>query len=210
VKITLIAFAFLSQFTFALSCSDKLASPPNSPEDQLRIVREFAIKAHGNQMYGKQAYVEHLDEVVAVLRRFGYSDLNNPLHLLVLKAAYLHDVIEDSKLASRSELRKMAEEIAGFEAADAAWRVTDEDIPGADRKQRKLATYPKIKGYYIATLVKLADRIANFESSIRVQSIRHINMYVAEYDSFRIGIYSEGIGEPLWQYLDQLISKHRH
>lgn len=178
-----------------------------SPEIQLERVRLFAIHAHGEQKYGDEPYVVHLDEVVAVLRSFGYNDLRNPYHLIILKAAYLHDVIEDSKLADRRELYGMVFRVAGAEAADAVRRVTDAELPNpnATRKEIKAATYPHIWAHPAATIVKLADRIANVRRARQDFSARPWQRYSEEYTTFRSALYFPGIADEMWAHLDELM-----
>jgi guanosine-3',5'-bis(diphosphate) 3'-pyrophosphohydrolase len=48
--------------------------------------RYFAIAAHGNQMYEDLPYYYHLEEVVEVLREFGYTEDK------YIISGYLHDV----------------------------------------------------------------------------------------------------------------------
>lgn len=134
--------------------------------------REFAIRAHGDQKYGNRPYSFHIDDVVAVLLSFAGATADKH----VLKAAYLHDVLEDTSVS----IDELTDEF-GAEVADLVWRVTDE--PGRNRKERKVKTYPKIKGNRGATLIKMADRIANVH-----QGGSLVSMYQKEHDEFVAGI----------------------
>jgi guanosine-3',5'-bis(diphosphate) 3'-pyrophosphohydrolase len=155
----------------------------------------FAIAAHGDQKYGDQPYVVHLRHVQKVLSEWGFA--NDPI---LVNAAWLHDVAEDTS-TPLSEI----EANFGTEVADIVQRVTDE--PGSDRKERKLKTYPKIKGHRGATIVKLCDRIANVEASKAVA--KKFAMYRAEYPDFKDHLFVPGIADSLWTRLDDLLLKIR-
>lgn len=49
--------------------------------------REFATQAHGDQMYGDQPYMTHVEDVAS-----GFDDP------LLQRIAYLHDVVEDTDI----------------------------------------------------------------------------------------------------------------
>jgi (p)ppGpp synthase/HD superfamily hydrolase len=55
------------------------------------FARDFAIRAHGDQKYGSEPYVAHLDAVVAVLNEFGYSGDE------YVCSGYLHDKQENEQ-----------------------------------------------------------------------------------------------------------------
>jgi (p)ppGpp synthase/HD superfamily hydrolase len=167
--------------------------------EAFQSARTMAVAAHGDQRYGEQPYSDHLEEVVAVLHRFGAS-LENEATAPLLVAAWLHDSVEDTALGH--------EEVAvtfGPVVADLVWRVTDE--PGRNRKERKAATYPKIAADETAILLKLADRIANVESSIRYE-LRLLEMYRKEQQSFQAALRphcQSELAERMWAALDELL-----
>lgn len=115
--------------------------------------RIFAAWAHDEQTYGDDPYLKHLDDVVAVLRRFGYNDPE------LLAAGYLHDVIEDTE-TTRDDL----EATFGSRVADLVDAVTDGE--GNNRAARKARPYRLIPGVTGAVLLKVADRIANCEAAL--------------------------------------------
>lgn len=59
---------------------------------KLQQARKFAVEAHGDQRYGDEPYVVHLDHVLAVLQRFGIEGED------ILVAGLLHDTIEDTNV----------------------------------------------------------------------------------------------------------------
>jgi len=114
--------------------------------------RLFAIKAHGDQKYGNQPYVHHLDQVVLVLMEFGIFDDD------MLCAAYLHDCLEDTPtLPSEIEVE------FGPHVTLLVSLVTSQ--PGKNRAERWEKTYPGLKLNPQAITLKLADRIANVRAS---------------------------------------------
>ena len=165
--------------------------PDAGPEKQLEASAiKMALLAHGKQRYGDKPYQLHLEQVQAVLIRFGLDSEKN----LVI-AAWLHDTLEDTALTAK----EIADQF-GSPIADIVYRVTDE--VGANRQERKSKTYPKIRNHREATLVKLCDRIANVEASSKDPEKRL--MYQNEYFSFKKGVWVDGIADPLWTYLDSV------
>lgn len=159
-------------------------------------VREFAKSKHRDQKYGDKPYISHLDSVVRVLENFGYGD-----NYYLVAAAYLHDVLEDTD-TTFEELAKIDRFVAEIVLA-----VTDE--PGENRKERKAKTYPKIKGNTFATIIKLADRIANVSNAINVNDKPGMfEMYKKEHAAFVKGIKGDqGFPGDLFNYLDGLMQK---
>lgn len=150
--------------------------------------REFARERHGDQMYGSYPYVKHLDDVVNVLIRFGHGDDES-----LLAAAFLHDVVEDTP-TTLAEVR----EAFGDMVASYVHAVTNEH--GRNRMARHLATYPKIAGKYMETILKLADRIANTEESAR-SNPGLASMYLREWDRFKEALGMDG-DPTMWMHLD--------
>ncbi len=157
--------------------------------------RAWCFAAHGNQKYAKvYPYSVHLDAAVAVARRFGISNI------FILLAILGHDVVEDTK----KKIWHLW--LAGFPLRSCLmiWFVTDK--PGSTREQRKARTLPWIALNRGAIIVKLCDRIANVEFSIRNQEAK-FNRHVAEYAFFRACLYdpSHLQARKMWQHLDALL-----
>jgi guanosine-3',5'-bis(diphosphate) 3'-pyrophosphohydrolase len=139
------------------------------PSEPLEIdARDFARAAHGDQKYGAAPYVVHLSAVRTVLADFGYGGVLGI-------AAWLHDVAEDTT-TTREEIAARF----GAEVAELVWAVTG---VGANRKERNLAAYAKIKASPGAAILKLADRIANVEAARAVPE--KLALYRSEWRSFR-------------------------
>jgi len=166
-------------------------------EDLHEIVtraRAFAVEAHGPQLYSGVPYVHHLDMVRRVLLRFK-ADATPEFQA----AALLHDVIEDTP-RNYSDV----ERAFGAQVAELVYLLTDE--LGRNRHERHAKTYPKIKGHYMATTLKLADRIANVEHSIQAGDEPHLSMYRREHFDFLAGVGPEG-PEDMWSHLTWLMNK---
>lgn len=157
----------------------------------MSAAREFAILAHGDQLYGGHPYVQHLHDVYCTLLRFGI--FTGPL----LEAAWLHDVLEDTEVTETELRARFTDEIAALVVA-----VTNE--PGG-RAERAAKTYAKIRAAGPgAVWLKLADRIANVEHSI-VNGTRHLKMYQEEFPAFSAALYRPGERDDMWAHLRGLV-----
>lgn len=157
---------------------------------------EFSALKHAGQTYGgDKPYTFHLRMVADNCLKWGtlYLPYGAPLEAVVV-AGWLHDVIEDCGV-TREELA----ELFGEEVAEIVWRVSNE--PGKNRKERHLATYPKIRGSAFSVFLKLMDRISNIEAGGKT------GMYVKEQVSFREALYKEGEFDPIWAHLDRILEK---
>ena len=152
----------------------------------------WAKEFHQNQKYGTEPYTKHLEDVVAVLKKFGFK--NNT----ILAAAWLHDAVEDTPLTIET-----VEEEFGNDVASLVYAVTTE--PGKNRKERNAKTYPKIKVEHKAIYLKLADRIANVQSSTE-NNIGKLKMYQKEFPAFKRALKQPGVADEMWSFLEELIS----
>lgn len=157
--------------------------------------RILAIKKHMIQVYADDyPYIKHLEEVVNILIRFGYTD---DLYII---AGYLHDILEDTDL-SYNDIKTQF----GVEIADVVYCVTDE--LGKNRKERKSKTLPKIKSNEKAIVVKLADRIANLENGVSTNGgDGFLKMYKKENVKFKEELFIHDEHKPLWDYIDDVLS----
>jgi len=150
---------------------------------RLRAAIAFAEVAHGDQKYGNDPYSIHLQEVVRVLLRFACVDEE------MLAAAVLHDTVEDTE-ATIDQIRLMF----GYRVSDLVYRVTNE--PGKNRAEKHKKTYIKIKESDDAVQLKLADRIANVERSVKDKA-KQLGMYQKEYKGFKKALYTPGLHEEM-------------
>lgn len=137
--------------------------------------KQYAEICHSGRVYGPGVpYPVHLEHVVNVLIRFGFTDS------VMISAGWTHDTIEDTGI-SYNDLKTTV----GYETAEIVYAVTNE--LGRNRKERNLKTYPKIRGNFLATALKLADRIANVEYGMANGGKN--DMYAKEYPDFRQALY---------------------
>ena len=157
-------------------------------EKTYKEARMVGVKAHSNQSYDEIfPYEKHLDDVIDVLKRFGFSGK-------YIVAGYLHDSIEDDGI-SYNDIKKHF----GIEVAEMVYCVTDE--LGRNRKEKKEKTLPKTASNSDAIILKLADRIANIEHGGK------IDMYAKEYHEFKGALYlnTPSDGKKMWEHLDVLL-----
>lgn len=160
----------------------------NYTDKTYKEARMVAVKAHSNQSYDEIfPYEKHLDDVVDVLKRFGFSGK-------FIVAGYLHDAIEDDGISYNDINRHFNKEVA-----EMVYCVTDE--LGRNRKEKKEKTLPKTASNPDAIILKLADRIANIEHGGK------IDMYAKEYQEFKGALYlnTPAHGRPMWEHLDKLL-----
>jgi len=157
-------------------------------------IRKFAIEKHGDQKYGDKPYIEHLEMVYE-------ESLSHGLPPVVSVASFLHDVLEDTD----ATYEELVEKFGSTELADLISCVTDEE--GKNRKERKAATYPKIKGNPDAIALKLCDRIANVRACVESGNTSLLSMYQKEQPEFEAQLKIEGVYPSLWEELDRLIQK---
>lgn len=137
----------------------------------IRRAQAYALDAHGAQMHGDRPYIAHLVEVAEVMLYAGISDPDMAM------AAFLHDVVEDT----RRTIGEIEDQF-GQRVADLVWAVTG---VGENRAIRNLSMYRKITKVPGAPTLKACDRIANMEFSARSGSVRHAQMYLGEFNTFR-------------------------
>jgi (p)ppGpp synthase/HD superfamily hydrolase len=164
------------------------------------VARQWALRAHGAQRYGEDPYVVHLDEVVAILKEFGWSEPE------VLAAGYLHDVVEDTAVTQHDVVERLGERVAHMVAF-----CTDEE--GPDRATRKQHTYARMRAVLAqeptwgaqASAVKLADRLANVRRCVAGQNARLLAVYSTEHSSLMKALGGQASHQPLWDALAELL-----
>ena len=165
--------------------------------------RAFAVKAHGEQLYGQHPYVVHLDDVHDILHEHGQP----PLPTTRLVIAYLHDVVEDTSITLSEIKTRFGDVVAG--CVDLLT-----DGPGDSRKERKAATYTRLEAVpsdgplHHALVVKAADRLANVRRSVDESNQRLFVMYQSEHTDFRAAAFRTGLVESIWEELDRALRAH--
>ena len=159
----------------------------------------LATLAHKGQLYGPHPYTVHLEQVVAILKRFGHNSLEE------LEAGYLHDVLEDTPITSTflSEF---------FCARTVAMVLFCTDEPGDSRSARKEKTHARMRidldlnrpHAHDAIPIKLADRMANMRSCLLDGNPRLLGIYHLEYPALRQAIHVPGQHDSMWDVLAQM------
>jgi (p)ppGpp synthase/HD superfamily hydrolase len=114
-------------------------------------------------------------------------------------AAILHDIMEDT-LTSYEELKTLF----GQSVADMVQALTK---PVGSRSVVHAAYYEQLAKFPAFIFLKLMDRLANVERSVKTGPEKKLKMYKSEYPAFRAALY-ERTPEALrylWEPLDQLI-----
>lgn len=158
------------------------------PKDIVPRARAFAIVMHADQLYDGMPYVVHLDRVADIVRAAGGCPR-------MIAAAYLHDVLEDTKCTMERLAMLFGVHIAGL-----VYAVTGRGETRAERQQSILL---HLQYMGAARLLKLADRVANVEYSVANGSTKKLAMYRKEAPLYREVFAS--IGHPLAMYLEALL-----
>jgi hypothetical protein len=179
-----------------------MSRKPDSFAMLLEKAKSVAEMAHRGQDYGEYPYAQHLFETWDVLGKFGFTGrehnkLRRKRSQRLILAAILHDTLEDTDL-THAEL----EADFGSEVADLVFAVTNE--PGADRRERFLKTFPKILAHPDATILKLADRIANVIHALQ-SNWDILRMYCLEWSEFERMLRIPGECDAMWGHLESLL-----
>jgi guanosine-3',5'-bis(diphosphate) 3'-pyrophosphohydrolase len=162
--------------------------------------RLFAIKHHANQKYGELPYEYHLTKVY---NKLAENDAGDTLGEYVMAAGWLHDVLEDTPVTFDEIFREFGRVIARL-----VYACTDEKgcSEKPNRAERHKHTYPKLKAAgREAIAVKLADRIANVEHSLKLNHSM-FKKYQQEYPEFKAMLRMPGELKKLWAELDVLMA----
>ncbi|MER7663641.1 HD domain-containing protein [Streptomyces sp. NPDC096193] len=117
---------------------------------------EFAVRWHGNQTRpAGEPYVEHLLEAVCVLvEAVGTTDID------VLRAAVLHDVVEDTECSPEEVRERFGDRVAVL----VDWVTKPAPTEGQTREEARAAYLARLQHAPDgALLVKLADRLSNVQ-----------------------------------------------
>jgi (p)ppGpp synthase/HD superfamily hydrolase len=154
----------------------------------------YAARAHMRQKYGTVPYMVHVGQVVDIVKRHNFG---SPL---ILEAAWLHDVLEDTSTL-KFDLLAVFDPLV----VDTVWKVTG---TGKNRKERNADVYIKAKHNEWATAIKIADRIANLRYSYEYREFgsRKLQMYLKEHPEFVLALKFHAMEavRPLWRELDEL------
>lgn len=164
---------------------------PGGPKTKAQM---FAMEKHGNQPHGCLTIADHILDVANNVYKHYDSNINFMPVDVVVEAAFLHDVVEDTD-TSLDEIEK----IFGWDIANLVSLVTDKN--GKNRLERHLNTYHLIRSNADATLIKLCDRRHNHERSLKNSEV-YTSMYKSEYLYFKFALYLPDEFTQLWSELD--------
>jgi (p)ppGpp synthase/HD superfamily hydrolase len=171
----------------------------------------FATQKHvldNHQLYGPLPYTHHLEAVAAIVEAeyaMFAPHVGDFYAQDAIVAAWLHDVLEDTrKKPNRVKVRDI-EETFGARVARVVDAVTSVEAP--DRRTKNALTYPRIRAMgQDAVLVKLADRVANVEYG--GASIENYRSEHADFDHGLAITLTGSVGEMcrrLWRRLDEAL-----
>ena len=144
--------------------------------------REFAIKAHANQVRKSEPdkpMIIHPIAVAKILEEYGYDDN-------VVAAGYLHDIDEDTKYTIEDLEKIFGSDIANLVATASE---PDKSLPWEDRKMH---TINEIKDKSFRNkLIVCADKINNIESLTELLKVKGMSVF----DCFNRGYESQ-----LWYF----------
>lgn len=142
---------------------------------ELEEIRKYACIAHIDQWYGDKPYVFHLDAVYAVVMEFN-------LGIEYQIAAYLHDILEDTKVQREELVLKFGEHIATMVFCVSGF--------GANRKEKQQNIKEKMESYPASIDLKMADRLANMRNS-KIEKPKLYELYCKEHLELE-HIFSQG------------------
>ncbi|MBF9002454.1 HD domain-containing protein [Vibrio sp. CAIM 722] len=160
-----------------------------------RRAKDFATYYHGEQKYGADPYLKHLEAVAILSRPYGAE---------AVTIAYLHDVVEDTAVT----LDVIEKQFGPF-IARCVSILTDQ--PGDTRAERKAKTYERMSHVAgrekIALVVKAADRLSNLRMCCITQDKERMAMYQQEHPQFKQCAYRKGLCDEFWLEMNELIDK---
>ena len=143
--------------------------------NELEEVAVFAIEKHmaSNCRYANGPYEGHLHQVHSFACKYmelllnclplsidSQNYLSATTQVIIRKAAYCHDLLEDCPISYKDLVREV-----GVEVSEIVYAVTNE--LAKTRFEKALKTLPKTAEIPFATYIKLCDRIANVQFSAK-------------------------------------------
>lgn len=150
------------------------------------LAKGISIGAHINHTYGDKPFTFHLDSVekLATSIILAYEGRGYALPKIRI-IAQLHDVVEDTDVS----YEKLAEYFDA-EIVDGVRLVTD--VEASTRKERKTLVVKQLHAYaglsgvrWMASIVKVADRLHNQGTCITDADLNRAKMYMREWKDFK-------------------------
>lgn len=115
---------------------------------------------------------------------------------MIVAAAYLHDVLEDTLVTPEDLCQEFGAEVTGIVQA-----VT---YPASGtRRERQAETFLRTRKDPRAVIVKLADRVANVDAS--ASTPRFYEMYRREHAEFEALLRRPGEYDALWDHIESCL-----
>lgn len=149
------------------------------------LARDFAVEAHGKQLYRGGPYAEHLDEVAVLVQDYG------DVHQSV---AYLHHVLDETDADIEA-----IEDAFGAQIATCVVLLSDDPTYG------KLGAVDADGDGAPALVVAAADRLVEVQTSFLAEERGQLRKYRRDHRAFRAAVYREGLAEDYWRDLNELI-----
>lgn len=138
-------------------------------------IEQFVNSVHKDHTYGEgRPYTYHLNMVKNILADAGMSDDDD------VEIAMCHDTIEDIHPDDREDAKQFLKENTSNHVYKTVWALTG---IGEYREARNRDAYSKIAAYPSAANYKVADRIANMETS-KVERPKLYKRYLEELSGF--------------------------
>ena len=139
---------------------------------KVQKAREYAIRHHGEQMFGEQPYYYHLDMVHAIAVKFGLGETYEI-------AAYLHDLLEDTPLTKEQLAKDFGEEIADMVFSVSGF--------GENRQEKQKDIHNKMQKNHKSINLKMCDRLANLKTS-KLNKPKLFQRYCKEHELFELDL----------------------
>lgn len=163
-------------------------------------LRAFAADRHGLQLYGGKPYVVHLDAVFDIARRYNLGTAYE-------RAAFGHDLLDDTDT-------KQADLEGTFGVPETAL-IYSVSGSGSNRAARRQNTIARLWCHLPGVNLKLPDRYANVENSVKTNNIAMLKMYLMEAPLYA-PLFKQGNAllyadlRILYEAAEQLIATARH
>jgi len=169
---------------------------------ELLFCLDFAAKKHKDQRRSDPEETPYINHPIGVAHSLSHEGKVEDIN--VLKAAILHDTVEDTDTTIAEVEQVFGKVVAGIVA-----EVTDDkDLPKAERKRLQVVNAPKKSRE--AKLVKLSDKLYNLRDLDRVTPKGWTKERIHEYFLWAAQVIKgcRGTNEHLEKLLDDLFRKH--
>jgi hypothetical protein len=181
-------------------------------EHLIDIAKEYAINLHNHRRYfygfddkgEERPYSYHLQMGVNEAEKRFHLIPNRETQIVVVCGLWCHDLQEDCGVSPNDIVKALG---GGPIPVRVAQMVNDmSDVPGMDKTERSLLTYPKTRKNPDAVFGKMCDRYGNTNCS-KTEGNSMWKTYQHGYPVFRYALKSKKFYDPwrtFWTELDEL------